>query len=528
MDEKRAGQAGFTLVELSLTLVIMSIVIVSLFGLFVSLVNSATTAKRRAVALTLATNQMEYLKSLPYDSLAVAGGSIAAVNPLPASFTKKVSNVPYTVTTSVSYVDDAYDGCGSYPTQDLKQQYCRNYPPPAAAPSTDTNPADYKIAHVAVKNSAGTQLASVDTQISARVSETASTTGAMFVSVVDGSGNPVTGATVNVADTTVNPTINLTDTTDENGIAIFYKLTPDSGSDYVVTASSSGYSTLKTIVSAGALQPTFPNQKVFSQQSSYVAMKLYPQGTNSLIVETTDTSGNPVGNVKVYIKGGYKKYTSTGDTQYYYDNMSGSDARPTTDTSTGLVGVTGLVPLNYIFCGDDGSVNCRSASGSTTYYLAAAVPYSGNNSLSPITVPTYDPGNPPATSFDLGGTAYLQKVRLMLTTSASFPRVFTLSPYEATSASNLSAFAFTIGGKNLSCNQNPGSCATTVKLVQNGNTVTASCTGTSSGQNAGTSLNCTANISAFTSGTAQLIVSNSGGTLTLPTDPLLGGLHVNP
>ena len=78
---------------------------------------------------------MEYLKSLPYDSLAVAGGSIYTTGPtLPASFTKTLNGVTYTVKTSISYVDDAYDGCGSYTTQALKELYCRNSPPPSGAP----------------------------------------------------------------------------------------------------------------------------------------------------------------------------------------------------------------------------------------------------------------------------------------------------------------------------------------------------------------------------------------------------------
>lgn len=74
MKRRRVGEAGFTLVELSISLFVMSLVIVAFFGLFISLVRSTVIAKRRAVANTLATNQMEYLKSLPYDSLAVVGG----------------------------------------------------------------------------------------------------------------------------------------------------------------------------------------------------------------------------------------------------------------------------------------------------------------------------------------------------------------------------------------------------------------------------------------------------------------------
>src|ERR1700679_2940759 len=100
---------GFTLVEMIVGMAVLAIVALSLTGLFTALVNSSVVAKEKAVAATLATNQMEYLKSLPYDSLAIAGGSIFATSPLPGTATQTVNGVKYTIKTNISYVDDAYD-----------------------------------------------------------------------------------------------------------------------------------------------------------------------------------------------------------------------------------------------------------------------------------------------------------------------------------------------------------------------------------------------------------------------------------
>lgn len=521
-SKKVAGESGFTLVELTVTVVVIGIVTVSIFGLFVSLVNSTLVAKHRAVALTLATNQMEYLKSLPYDSLAVQGGSIYATTLLPATKNQTVNGFKYITTTSISYVDDAYDGCGNYPSETLKQTYCRNYPSPAGAPSPDLNPADYKIAHVVTTDRNGKQLAAVDTEISARVSETASTTGALFVNVIDQSGAPLSGATVTVVNNTVNPVVNLSDSTDQNGIAIFYGLPPDNKTDYVITGSKAGYSTLTTINSFGSLQPTYPNQMIVSQQPSYVTLMLKQQGVNSLLIETTTVDGNQLGGVAVYLKGGYKSYTSSGDTTYYYDTLTPSDTRPTTNEH-GFATLQNLVPGPYIFCGDSGEAGCSI--GSTKYYLAAAVPYGGTNSLNPIVVPIYDPSNPPATTFNYNSVGYLQEVRLMLTSNANFPRVFTLSPDSLSLASaDLSNFQFTIGGQKLSCGTSGTGCSSTVKFVQGSNNYTASCTGGTGG----TQLSCSVNLTGLTSGTAQLVVGTNGGTLTLPFSPQLGGLNVSP
>lgn len=521
MKRRVPRAAGFTLVELVITLTLFVIIALGFMALFVSLINSTIIAKRQAQALSLATSQMEYLKSLPYDNLAVQGGSIYATTLLPATTTKKLNGVTYTITTSISYVDDAYDGCGSYPTQALKQLYCRNYPPPSGAPSPDQNPADYKIIHVNVTDNTGLHLASVDTEESAHVAETASTTGALFVSVIDDSGTPISNATVTVVDNTVSPAVSVSDSTDTNGVSIFYGLPNDSGTDYIITATKSGYSSLTTINASGSLQPTYPNQKILSQQSSYVTLTIKKQGTYSLVLEATDTSGNPISGMKIYVKGGYKKYTSASDTSYYFDNLSPSDTRPTTDSS-GLASLQNLVPGTYVFCGDTASSNCKV--GSTTYYLAAAVPYTNDNPLNPVVVPTYDPSDPPATTYTYGGNDYIQKVRLIFTTVSGFPRVYTLSPgSESKTAPDAGSFAFTLSGANLPCTSSPATCGTTVAFVQSSNTFTASCTGST-----GLSVNCTVNLTTAATGNTKLVVTANGYTLTLPTPPPIGGIIVNP
>jgi hypothetical protein len=345
----------------------------------------------------------------------------------------------------------------------------------------------------------------------------------LFAKVLDQNGNPVSGATVQVINTTLSPQVSVSDSTDSNGMAIFYGLPPDSsGYDYVVTASLTGYSTLSTIAPSGSLQPTYPSQQILVQQSSFVTLTIKPQGTDSLLIATTDTNGNPITGVKVYVKGGYKKYTLISDTQYYYDTLSPSDVRPVSDPN-GMATLSNLVPGNYIFCGDAGATSCSI--GGVTYYLAAAVPYGGVNSLNPIAVPIYIASSPPSTTFTYGGHNFLQEVRLMLTSSSSFPRLNSLTPSTADQSSdNLSSFAFHISGNNLPCSSNPASCSTSVRLLQSGTYFTASCTGSS----AGTGLDCTVNISGVSVGIAQLVVSVGGNTLALPGSPLLGGMNVVP
>ena len=162
----------------------------------------------------------------------------------------------------------------------------------------------------------------------------------------------------------------------------------------------------------------------------------------------------------------------------------------------------------------------------TTYYLAAAVPYGGTNTLNPVAVPTYDPASPPTTTFAYGATSYYQEVRLILTTSSSYPRLNTVTPNQISLGSDpLSSFVFTVKGTNLPCSASAASCSTTVKVLQGSNTYTAACTGAATG----VQLNCTINLSSgLVVGNTQLVVITGGNTLTLPDAPLIGGFVVTP
>ena len=507
------NESGVTLIELLISLTVLAVVSIGVFSLYSSLVQSLFASKSRAIATTLATNQMEYLKGLPYDSLAVVNGSIYATNPLPASSLKTVSGINYKVTTSINYVDDAYDGCANYPTLALKQKYCHNYPPPTGSPATDTNPGDYKKVHVSVFNNKTNQLLSeVDSQIAARVAETSNTTGALLVTVIDENGNPISGANVVVTNTAIAPPANLSDSTDVNGVSLFYGLPPNTGNNYVVSASASGFSSLSSIKPSGSLQPVYLNQNIITQQSSSVTLTLKRQGVNSLLVEAVDTTGAPLPGIKLYLKGGYKKYTLTSDTQYYFDNMS-PDSRPTTDSS-GNTTFSNLVPGDYYFCGDNGATSC--VIGATNYHLVAAMPYGGNNSFSPINIPVFNPASPPAQTFNYSGNEYLQKVRLVFSNSSSFPKVIKLSPYTIELSSTLlSSFAFQLTGNNLA--------GATIKLQQGSNQYSATCSGPDT-----TRRNCTVDLSGISTGFLQLIVSSGSQSFTAPVAQPNGGIYVTP
>ena len=70
------GEAGFTLVELVVAMVITLVVMSALLGLFVSSLATVTQSKQRQSSAALATQTMERLRALPYDTVTV--GTVTA------------------------------------------------------------------------------------------------------------------------------------------------------------------------------------------------------------------------------------------------------------------------------------------------------------------------------------------------------------------------------------------------------------------------------------------------------------------
>ena len=65
----KAGSDGFTLIEIMITLVILSIGLLSLVGLQVSAIKGNTNSKRMTTAVSIAEKKIEQIKNSPYDNI---------------------------------------------------------------------------------------------------------------------------------------------------------------------------------------------------------------------------------------------------------------------------------------------------------------------------------------------------------------------------------------------------------------------------------------------------------------------------
>lgn len=117
---------GFTVAELIVTIIIFAIISMSVAVTLFAYIGASSDSRLRTTALAVATEQMERLRSLPYDNLAIAGGSIAGSGVLlPATEEKARGGRIFTVQTDIRYIDDAFDGCLNYGAS--QAIYCKHY-----------------------------------------------------------------------------------------------------------------------------------------------------------------------------------------------------------------------------------------------------------------------------------------------------------------------------------------------------------------------------------------------------------------
>ncbi len=366
------NQAGFTLVELITSVVVLSMVILAVSNLFVSNLATVTTGKAKAMGLALANEQLEYLRDLPYDSLATQYGTIYPPGNIADTQTVTRANYKYTLKTKIVYIDDPYDG---------------NAAGTISGKPVDLYPYDYKRVEVTVvlaNNSI--QVAKLTSDVAAKASETASNTGILSLKVLDSLGQPVPNASVHIVNVVPSPDVDITTTTDATGLVVIPGLPPDSGGNYKITVSLGGYSTEQTYPDpSGSQTPVNPNPNILVQQITSITLAI--DKVSSMVVTVVDTNGTAVANQSVTITG--SKKTMTNPTVYKYNQTLTTD-------SSGKITLTGVEWDSYNFAVPSGKYIVTSVPDAP---VALAANSSANVTLmvsSSSTYPTIASTNPTA------------------------------------------------------------------------------------------------------------------------------------
>ena len=285
-----AADAGFTLVESLLAMVLFVMVATALAGVLISAVNARGVARHRTVAEQTAIEQVEKVRKYEYDKLGFVSGNPPGTIPVSeASKTVTVSGIKLLVTTSITYVAD--------PT-----------------PTSYATSANYKKVVVTVKRASDSKtLTRQVTYVAppARAPLGGIGNAIVNVQVVDyGSNTPVEGVAVDLA---TGPSAPRSDSTDVTGTVTFPALTPNpvSGATayYDLSASSSGYVTLSDDVSPG----TAAHVQVAPGQTLNTAIRIYRPAELTVEVHRADGSNYPgVGTVTVSSSRGSETFAYSG------------------------------------------------------------------------------------------------------------------------------------------------------------------------------------------------------------------------
>ena len=227
MSKIRSFTSGFTLVEALVVVAVSVVIFGALFSTFQYSLTLLAHSRAKVTATSIAADRMEYFRSLPYNNV----GTINGIPPgtIRQNSTTTLNNIQFRERILVEYIDDVADG-------------------KLTATTTDSNgiPSDYKRVKIEISWSIKNKSRSISliSNIVPRSIETTLGGGTIRVNVLDASAVSFPGALVTLKNSTVNPAINVTKSTDASGSALFSGAPAGSGYEVVVTAP--GYSTDQT------------------------------------------------------------------------------------------------------------------------------------------------------------------------------------------------------------------------------------------------------------------------------------------
>ncbi len=297
---------GFTLVETLVSLAVLGIFLTSVSGIVNMVLSTVGESQVREQALALAQEKLESIRNLPYTSVGTTTGIPTGV--LPETEVTTVNEALFTTTTQVTYVDDPFD---------------------SVSPD-DSIPTDYKRVRVAVSwvgVFASKNPLVLTTTITSLGNESAVVGGTLQIHVLDAQGNPVTNGSIHVIAPTLNPPVDLTLTTDINGI-VTIPGTPVCASCYQISATKTGYSTDQTHGTDEVTNPIKPHATVIDQSVTQLSFLIDELSSLNVSVTRSRESGySPFSGVQFILRGTKTIGTDSQDNplyKYQQNHVSGS------------------------------------------------------------------------------------------------------------------------------------------------------------------------------------------------------------
>ncbi len=272
-----------SLIEVVVSLAIISLLFGGILLAYFSIINIVKNSEARSEAVIILNREEEVVKNLSYENIGVQGGYPTGV--LLAEKTATSTKNIFVIKTTVRNIDDPYDGTiGGVPN--------------------DTAPADYKLLEISINCTNCpyfVPLATTST-IAPKNLESASADGSLFINVFNAAGVGISGATINISNSSTIPTLNFTDTTNQSGVLQLIGV-PTSTQSYHVKVSKEGFSSDQTYKINDPLNPNpiKPDATVIPQTVTQLSFVIDLVG--SLIFSTTNNLCDAIGNQPLTISG---------------------------------------------------------------------------------------------------------------------------------------------------------------------------------------------------------------------------------
>jgi hypothetical protein len=312
---------GMTIIEGLILLSIFIIVAITFYEGFILSTNHILNAKRRLLAVGIANEKMEILRSLPYDEVAVLGGLPSGAIDQDESIA--MSGGQFHILTAISYFDDPDDG--------------------TLASGTDSIPNDYKFVVIRVLWGGETAAEAVILRSFFVPSgiETTAGGGILSINVIDANGIPVQNASVRIQNSSVAPAVDTTLVTGADGNAALVGAKASS-QKYIITVSKSGYETVTTL-------PPYPITAFYPNDVHMTAINdvfttsiIISSLLANLHIEMRNPLGVSVPDINFDLEGGRVIGTTTGLAPVY-----GYSESLVTDSSSGNKDIMYVSPWAY-------------------------------------------------------------------------------------------------------------------------------------------------------------------------------------
>jgi type II secretory pathway pseudopilin PulG len=300
-NQKAKKILGFTLIEAVVGIAIFGVLTLGIIQIYTLLSRTVKANREKTILTNLANQKLEVGRNLPYSQIGTLTGNPNGVLPDQSNpQTSTIENIDYQIYYEVTYIDDPADG--------------------TILAGTDPSPNDYKQLKMFVRNTSTSQITTFVTNVAPRGLESLTNAGAIKATVINSTGQPVSGANVHIEK--LDGTIVLDRTSSSSGEWIEVGL-PAAVNGYRVVVTKSGYSTDQTYpITVSNPNPVKPDPTVINGQVTQITFSI--DLLSDLTIRTLDSSCQPLSGVGVNVRG--DKLIGTNPNVYKFNNNYASVA----------------------------------------------------------------------------------------------------------------------------------------------------------------------------------------------------------